>query len=154
MRPVPSDLPAILKDAIRGLELERTKKEIVIAEDYDVTLPQVTIDPSLARVIFQNVISNAIKYADDHGKIKISLKKEGEQAVFSVEDEGCGILDADNPKIFIKFFRAENARENSPDGNELGLYLVKAIIDQFGGKIWFESSTIGNGTKTKGTIFL
>jgi two-component system sensor histidine kinase VicK len=69
------------------------------------------------------------------------------ELLVSVKDTGYGIPKKDHPKIFSKLFRADNAVIRETEGNGLGLYIVKAIIEQAGGKIWFESE------ENKGTNF-
>jgi len=56
-----------------------------------------------------------------------------------VKDDGMGIPEEQQRSIFQKMFRAENAVQNVPDGTGLGLYIAKAVVEDFGGKIWFES---------------
>ena len=65
--------------------------------------------------------------------------------MFSVKDSGIGIPKAHQKRIFEKLFRADNASSYQPDGNGLGLYAAKAIIENLGGRIWFESVE-GEGT--------
>jgi two-component system sensor histidine kinase VicK len=64
-----------------------------------------------------------------------------------VADTGYGIPKNQQDKIFTKLFRADNIREKVTDGTGLGLYIIKSIIEQFGGKVWFES------VENKGTTF-
>lgn len=103
-------------------------------------------DPALLRIVFENLVSNAIKYTPEKGDVRIHLEnKNGMQ--FDVSDTGYGIPADEQSKIFTKLYRADNAREKVTDGNGLGLYLVRSIVEQHGGKIWFES------TENKGTTF-
>jgi len=108
-------------------------------------------DPRLMRIIFQNLLSNAVKYTPQGGRISIEMgflkKKErfgatelpAESFCFSISDTGLGIPDEQQPKIFSKLFRAENARAKVTDGTGLGLYIVKSILIRAGGDIWFKS---------------
>lgn len=102
-------------------------------------IPPLKIDPGKIRVVFQNLIENAIKYSDKGGRVFISLKKRPDEIEFSVKDTGIGIKEEDKEKIFGKFFRGTNARQKQTSGTGLGLSSTKAIIERHGGKIWFES---------------
>lgn len=97
--------------------------------------------------VFQNLINNAVKYSPNNSKIEVGMKREGATGIFYVKDFGLGIPQKQQGKIFEKFFRAENVLEVDTAGAGLGLYIVKAIIEGHGGKIWFESE------EGKGTIF-
>jgi signal transduction histidine kinase len=81
----------------------------------------------------------------------VTAKKKGDMAEFSIADDGIGIpLDAQG-RIFNKFFRAENAAKLVPEGSGLGLSLVKTLVEEWGGKIWFKSLP-GEGTTFYFTI--
>lgn len=101
--------------------------------------PETLTDQNQLRIVFQNVISNAVKYTPTGGKIVCTIKREGGNFLFSVKDNGIGIPRDQQKKIFGKLFRADNAFSHEPDGNGLGLYAAKATIENLGGKIWFES---------------
>jgi len=99
------------------------------------------------RIILQNLISNAIKYTPKKGKINVIVRKNKKEFLIKVSDTGYGIPKNEQAKIFNRFFRASNVVEKEKDGTGLGLYITKSLVEELGGKIWFES---GNG---KGTIF-
>jgi signal transduction histidine kinase len=96
-------------------------------------------DPKILRIIFQNLLSNAVKYTPDGGRLTISIKKTEEKIKIEVANNGVVIPKEEQAKIFDKLFRASNAQEMDPDGNGLGLYLLKSIVETGGGKVWFES---------------
>jgi signal transduction histidine kinase len=110
-------------------------------------LPQVNADPTLARMIIQNLLTNAIKYTPEEGTITCTLGVEGSDLALSVADTGYGIPLAEQPKIFTKLYRAENVRDKVTDGTGLGLYVIKAVVEETGGTIRFASQ------ETKGTTF-
>lgn len=112
-------------------------------------IPLINIDPKLLRMMFQNIISKAVKYNRIEGSLKIELTQKGDEIIFSVADSGVGIPEQEQSHIFTKLFRATNARESEIDGTGLGLYIVKSIVEQTGGSISF-SSVEGKGT----TFFL
>ena len=99
-------------------------------------------DPELIKLVWTNLISNAFKYTDK-GKIGVTLKTEGNKAMVSISDTGCGMDEETIKHIFDKFYQGDTSR--SSIGNGLGLALVKKVIDLFGGEIEVES-TLGEGS--------
>jgi signal transduction histidine kinase len=90
--------------------------------------------------VVSNLVENALKYTLDSGQISALLQTKGNQAILKVEDTGIGILPADMPFVFDKFFRAKPAVQNgSSSGTGLGLAICKSIIEKYGGHIWVES---------------
>jgi PAS domain S-box-containing protein len=136
--PKPTDFGAVADVVISELLPQIEKKKLSVTKDYD-AVPKIDADPDLVRVIFQNLISNAVKYTPDKGKISVIVELRDEEVVIKVEDNGYGIPEGQQSKIFTKLFRADNAREVDPDGTGLGLYIVKAIADASGGRAWFKS---------------
>lgn len=97
-------------------------------------------DENLMSIVLSNLISNAINYSPEKGKIFVDIKKESTHLLISVKDTGYGIPQEAKEKIFSKFFRANNAKRIKPDGTGLGLYMVKALVEEkSNGKVWFES---------------
>jgi len=91
-------------------------------------------------IVFQNLIENGIKYSNLNDKILIKINKINNELQVSVIDNGIGIKDSDQDKIFNKFFRASNAKDKNIIGSGLGLFSVKKIIEEHKGKIWFEKN--------------
>ncbi|MBR2473838.1 MAG: HAMP domain-containing histidine kinase [Clostridia bacterium] len=94
-------------------------------------------DPELLALVWNNLFSNAVKFTDNGGKISVSLKSDGDYAVVSVSDTGCGISGETGKHIFDKFYQGDNS--HSQNGNGLGLALVKRVIDITGAEISVES---------------
>lgn len=147
IEPEPTDLGKIVENVIGELQKHIQDKSLKIAKNYDPHLPLLNLAPNLMTIIFQNLISNAVKYTAEGGTIGLDIKCQKSDILVSVSDTGYGIPKHEQGKIFGKLFRADNVREKVPDGNGLGLYIVKAIVEQSGGKIWFESE------ENKGTTF-
>jgi len=95
--------------------------------------------------IWNNLISNAIKYTPRGGTIRVTLRRDGDQCVGSVADSGIGIGKEDLPYLFQDFFRTEQAKATGEIGTGLGLSIVRQIVESYGGKIEVES-TPGRGT--------
>ncbi len=139
IEPEPVDFASLCDEVILEMEPRRQAKQHTLTKLYASNLQSVSADPRLLRIIFQNFISNAIKYTQEKGVIKVKLEIKNEEIVFTVENNGSPIPIDDQNKIFGKMYRASNAQEQDPDGNGLGLYIVKKIVDSAGGKIWFSS---------------
>ena len=113
-------------------------------------LPDINGDPVLITQLFQNLISNAIKFKSEKAPhVIISGKEVKDELVFSVKDNGIGIKKEYSDKIFVIFQRLHN-KEQYP-GTGIGLSVCKKIVERHKGKIWLESE-IGNGSTFNFTI--
>ena len=119
-----------------------------IALDFPKDLPAVPADPRHLRSVAENLISNAIKYSPQGGKVTVSANFDDEFIQIAVSDEGIGLSPDDAKQIFNRFYRAKAAETQSVPGTGLGLYLTHEIIKAHGGEIWV--SSFG---KDKGTTF-
>ncbi len=148
VEPKPVDVVELCHNEAKTFTSALETNNLHIVEHYESKIPTITADPTLTRVILQNLISNAVKYTQKEGTITLTIKKAEKPAgvTISVTDTGVGIPKNQQTLIFSKMFRADNVRENS-QGTGLGLYLVKSIVDLSHGKIWFESK------ENKGTTF-
>lgn len=149
--PHPTDLSALAESVIAEMIPQTTARHIRLEKEWSTLLAPVTVDPQLFRIVFQNLISNAIKYTRVGGRVSVAIKQDGNRTTFSVADDGIGIPEAQKTKVFTKLFRADNARELDPDGTGLGLYIVRAVMEASGGEIRFESEE-GKGTTFYGII--
>ncbi|MFA6185560.1 MAG: HAMP domain-containing sensor histidine kinase [Candidatus Shapirobacteria bacterium] len=107
--------------------------------------PLVRGDKEKLRVVFQNILENAIKYSNAHGKIFITLTEKDGFIETSVKDTGIGISEDGKKKIFEKFYRDPGAQKKAVIGSGIGLFTIKKIVETHGGKIWFDSID-GDGT--------
>lgn len=145
--PEPTDLNKFLKNIIAEAKPLAKTNKAVITYNCVGKIPIVNLDVNLVRQVFHNLSTNAIRYSrPKNGKIEIVLKKDGSKNILvSVRDNGIGIPANFQKRIFEKFYRADNAIKVATEGTGLGLYVSKMIIEQSGGKIWFESKA-GKGT--------
>jgi two-component system phosphate regulon sensor histidine kinase PhoR len=106
-------------------------------------------DRDVIQNILQNLVSNAIKYSPDGGEVRLigRIEPEQETVLIGVKDQGMGIPEAQQKKLFQKFDRVKhgNNRSRSISGTGIGLYLVKNLVRRHGGHIWFESQ-LGKGS--------
>lgn len=139
IQPEPVVYTKICENVLKELEPRIKEKEHTIEKHYQENIPETQADPKLLHIIFQNLISNAVKYTQDKGKIDISIGVEQNDILIKVNNNGRVIPLEDRPRIFDRLFRASNAQVMDPNGNGLGLYLLKAIVEKSGGNTWFES---------------
>ena len=127
---------------------EIEKKHIAIATEYGDELPQITAGMQFIRLIIQNLVANAVAYTPENGKItcKVTYDGKDEAFLFTITDNGYGIPDDEQNKMYSMFFRGSNIHEIAPEGNGLGMHIVKLIVDRIDGKISFDSKTNGGTT--------
>ena len=148
------DLVKISKELVKDIDAERKERGIEISERYEADLPLIKADKRLLSTIFKGLLSNAVKYGYQGGNIWLEIKKQGNDILVKISDDGRGIPKKEQSKIFTKFFRADNVRGEELYGTGLDLYIIKEIIKNFRGTIWFESPNpeIEKGSR-KGTTF-
>ena len=130
----PFDFSALVKNALLTMEAVAFEKNIAINEDVQPDIFLKSDGEKISQVV-TILLDNAIKYADENGRINISLKRVRHQIELSVANTGKGIPQENLPKIFDRFFRGDPARTRENGGYGLGLSIAKAIVDKLGGKI-------------------
>lgn len=147
VQPQPIDIKVLADDILRELEPKIIAREMHIEKHYSEDIPIINLDPKLTRMIVENLLTNAVKYTPPRGTVSLTLAKQDDVLLITVQDTGYGIPKDQQGKVFSKLFRADNIRDKETDGTGLGLYLVKAILKSAGGEIWFKSE------EEKGTSF-
>jgi signal transduction histidine kinase/GAF domain-containing protein len=139
------DLVALARRVAKRLQVTTSQHTLTVHADSEYAV--VLIDVKRVEQVLTNIITNAIKYSPDGGSIDITIGDDPatDSATLSVRDEGIGIPQAQQGRIFGRFERAENARTLGIGGTGLGLYLSRELVVRHGGRIWFES-TEGRGT--------
>ena len=155
IEPVPTDLKAFIQEVCKELQPLVLEMGCHLLFKLPEKLPEVNVDQVLLRQVISNLLTNAIQYSSvgKAGQVIVSLAVSPKEYTISVKDNGIGIPKEVQGRIFEKFFRADNAHEIMVDGNGLGLYLVKQIIDAFGGSIRLDSE-VGKGSIFYVTISL
>lgn len=137
---VPLELAALVSHSSAALKPAiQAKKLKLLIKDETSGDTAVQSDERLLSIIINNIISNAVRYSDERGTVRITMRKEGRELVLSAANTGPGIPLEEQPKIFTKMFRAANAPLLSPDGAGLGLYISKSFLEKLGGSISFTS---------------
>ena len=109
---------------------ERHAQELVTLVAADAT---VAVRPRMLRVLVENLLTNAIRYAGDGARVTISARTEGDVVLLSVADNGRGVPSGELPRLFERFFRGDRAR--TTHGTGLGLAIVKHVVTQAGGDV-------------------
>lgn len=143
----PSSLEEIIKGTAKEFSYLSRAKNCTLSFKVLGKIPLLDIDPLKIKQVVTNIISNAIEYNKRRGRVEITLKRKGNNVLFSCKDTGVGVPRSDRKKVFTKFYRSETAISLTPSGLGLGLFISKAIIEKSGGRIWFESE------EGKGSMF-
>ena len=142
------NLSDLLANQVLQFESLIEKKEIDLVCEIEEDL-FIKSEESYLEIIFNNLMSNAIKFSNPKGMIYVGLKKEKQNYHITFKDTGCGMDKETGKHIFDKFYQGDTSR--SKEGNGLGLALVKRVIDIIGGSINV-TSQIGEGTEFRITI--
>ena len=142
---VPTDLRNVVSaahDAVAWLLNTRSLDVAVDVPDHPVRLE---VDPVELERMLVNLLTNAVKFTPDGGRVELRLTVDDLQATLTVADTGMGIPESEQDQLFTQFFRSSTATEQAVQGTGLGLTIVQAIVAMHGGTIEVESSA-GQGT--------
>jgi two-component system phosphate regulon sensor histidine kinase PhoR len=128
----------IIEDVVTGQKPVVAERNQTLSVKLIDSLPAVYGDSIQLRQMLENLIGNAIKYTGRGGKILITGETEKDQVILRVQDTGYGIPLADQPKVFDRFYRANNVTPDT-QGTGLGLAITKSIVDNHKGRIWVDS---------------
>ncbi len=134
-----TDLSEIVDSEIKQLMPNAQNRKVRLYYTKPLNFPSVWLDETKTRQVIMNFMDNALYYTPAGGRVDIELVSTAEYVRFTVKDTGLGISKKDQPYLFTKFYRAQNARKMRPDGTGLGLYMAKKIIIAQGGSIIFNS---------------
>lgn len=139
------DLAEMAKSAVENLQTTTEKHRFEV--DFPPDFPDIQGDYDRLREVLTNLIGNAIKYSPGGGLIKVGGVKADKQRRIRlyVSDEGIGIPVGEHERIFERFHRVDNRLARQAPGTGLGLYLVRAVVEAHGGRVWVESSP-GHGS--------
>lgn len=143
----PVHITDLIEESIKSVEVLAREKGLVFSVIEEPNLPKVTLNIESIEGVLRNLISNAIKYSNDGGKIKVraEMAKKNNFIEVSVEDNGMGIAPELQEKVFDRFFRVENDT-HTIKGTGLGLHIVKVTIEQHHKGEVFVQSKLGEGS--------
>ncbi len=143
-KPEFASLTTVLEKVVKevGPKLALRGQRVLLELEQNITM---ILDPQLISGVALELLTNAMDFSKNGATIIVKSHRQGSYAEFSVVDTGCGIPKNDLKRMFEEFTRAGNATKFKADGNGLGLYIVKGIIEQSNGRIFIESEE-GKGT--------
>ncbi|WP_370247846.1 sensor histidine kinase [Nocardioides sp.] len=140
-----ADVVALVADAVTDVRIMASRRGIVV----DVSAPDTPLpvvgDRAMLYRAFLNVLSNAVKFSHDGGRVAVRVRRAGTRVEVEVKDDGIGIPRTEIDRLGTRFFRASNAMSNEIAGTGLGLRIVQTIIDRHSGDVII-SSVEGKGT--------
>ncbi len=140
------DLMPVIESVLASIKgFAQSNQVSVVVKMPSATLPPLTFDANKMALVFQNLIDNAVKYTPVGGTVTIDVSVDKEHLITHIRDTGIGIPASQMPRLFTKFFRADNALHMQTSGSGLGLYLAKNVVIRHGGALTV-SSTEGVGT--------
>jgi len=144
----PIRLDDVIEQVVKRFEISAKEKEIDLIWENHISeiTPMVKATQEGLDRIFNNLVSNAIKYTLPKGKVTVKLTRVDNEACVTIEDTGIGISEEAQAQLFQEFYRAPNAKDMEKEGTGLGLVIVKDLVKRFGGKIGVKS-TMGVGSQ-------
>jgi two-component system, NtrC family, sensor histidine kinase KinB len=139
----------LARDCMEPFLADARNKGVTLVNDVSDDLPEIMADTEKIRLVFANLLSNALRFTDPGGSVTIRAEQEQDQAVFFVEDTGKGIIEEELKHLFEQFYRAPDQDEKSGVG--LGLAIVKEIVHAHGGDVGAES-VVGKGSTFRFTL--
>lgn len=157
-----NDFVKVAEEVIAEFKESAAKKSLTLSLENKVgALAPFMFDADKIKEVIVNLVDNAIKYSASgealqnfslknlDGQVLIRLEKipsDKTKIRLSVKDSGMGIKQEDQKRLFAKFMRTEEANKNDPNGMGIGLYFVKRVVEDHGGKVWVESEGLGKGS--------
>lgn len=133
-----TNLHKVARDAAAALQASAAEKNQTLNLDI-LPLPVILGNSRRLAQIVSNLVSNAIKYTPEGGRIDVSIREDNDFVMLQVHDNGIGISAEDQLRIFDKFYRVESDATLAIDGTGLGLSIVKSIVEKHKGRVWVES---------------
>jgi two-component system phosphate regulon sensor histidine kinase PhoR len=139
-------LRTLAQQVITSLKPQALKAEVILTKDIPSPAPLLYADPQRLKQVLSNLVINAIKFTPPGGTVTISgCALDERMARISVIDTGFGIPPRDQPHVFERFYQSNHSMQSKIGGYGLGLTIADLIVEQHGGRIWFDT-VVGDGT--------
>lgn len=144
MNKTPVVMQELIERVLKQTAVLAEQKHIKLKFDKPDELIRLQVDMAKINEVVSNYIENAVKYSNDQTTITVRLAQESKRVVFEVSDMGMGVPEKERKNLFGKFYRAANARQAQPDGNGIGLFVVKSIAEGHGGGVYYKPLSKGS----------
>ncbi len=142
----PVSITRLVESCVDTVRIKAESRNLAVDVQLPAALPDVRGDFSRLREVLQNLLDNATQYTPAGGRIEVSSLRTGQEVVTTVTDTGIGIPQAEQGRIFERFYRVDAARSREAGGTGLGLSIARHIVEAHGGRIWADS-TVGEGSR-------
>jgi two-component system sensor histidine kinase BaeS len=142
----PIDPSELLQQAFAAFEHQAAQKGVSLGFTLNGEIPAINVDETRMAQVLGNLISNALRYTPEGGRVTLGAARTGSRVTLTVQDTGKGILPEDLPFVFNRFYRADKSRAEENGESGLGLAIVKALVEAHGGTVSVQSVP-GAGSK-------
>jgi two-component system, OmpR family, phosphate regulon sensor histidine kinase PhoR len=142
----PVSMQQLVESCVETARLKAGPKQLDVEAALPEGLPLARGDANRLQQVLQNLLDNAVQYTPSGGRIAVDAVPSNGHVVISVVDTGIGIPQAEQSRIFERFYRVDAARSREAGGTGLGLSISRHIVEAHGGRIWVES-TVGEGSR-------
>jgi len=149
--PEPFDLAECIESTVSMLQVDAKNSDVVLTVGSLDQLPEMTADRRAIVQIMINILSNAIKFTEIGGAVRLDVERTGRSIKFKVVDTGIGISDQHIKKLGQPFYQADSKYDRKYEGTGLGLSVVYGLVDLHGGSVRFQSQ-MGEGTTVVVTL--
>jgi two-component system phosphate regulon sensor histidine kinase PhoR len=140
-----------VESCIETTQRTAAERDLRVSVNLQQPLPDIAADRRRLAEVLQNLLDNAMQYTPAGGQIMVGASANGTEITFTVSDTGIGIPQADQSRIFERFYRVDVARSREVGGTGLGLSISKHLVEAHGGRIWVESE-VGQGSQFHFTV--
>ena len=140
----------LLEAVAERFQPQCAQKGVALSLTIDQGLTPVTVDVDRINQVLNNLVSNALRYTPEGGRISLEARRLSDEIQISVSDTGPGIPADDLPWVFDRFYRAEKSRARNSGGTGLGLAIVRQLVEAHGGRVRAESPVPGSDGPARG----
>jgi len=141
----PVALQALLERGAAAFRHRAEQKKVTLQVKAE-GLPEINVDPERMAQVLGNLLSNALRYTPQGGRITLSARRQADAVVLAVQDSGAGISPEALPHVFERFYRGDAARQQQDGESGLGLAIARSLVETHGGRITVHSDGLGCGS--------